>query len=141
MNGEHPDIGKISDYLTNRLSVEEEISVQEHLHSCAQCREKVRRMRSLRDFIFDGQDKAKDESIFIRIIKSTVFKAAAAVVIIAGITFFIRESLRTTEEVTIQYQIFQEREQVDPPLYIDTFSTKDSLYYIEKYGEEFEEGK
>ena len=132
---------KISDYLTNRLSIEEEISVQEHLHSCSECMERVRRMRLLRDSIFNGQDKAENENIFIRIVKSTAFKTAAVVVILAGITLFIRESLRNSEEVTIQYQIFQEREQIDPPLYIDTFSTEDSLYYIEQYGEKFEEGK
>lgn len=141
MNGGHPNMEKISDYLTNRLSTEEEISVQEHLHSCSECMERVRRMRLLRDSIFNGQDKAENENIFIRIVKSTAFKAAAVVVILAGITLFIRESLRNSEEVTIQYQIFQEREQIDPPLYIDTFSTEDSLYYIEQYGEEFEEGK
>lgn len=141
MNGGHPNMEKISDYLTNRLSIEEEISVQEHLRSCSECMEKVRRMRSLRDSIFDGQDKTEEENTFIRIVKSTAFKAAAAVIILAGITLFIRESLRTTEEVTIQYQIFQEREQIAPPLYIDTFSTEDSLYYIEQYGEDFEEGK
>ncbi|MGM9775354.1 MAG: anti-sigma factor family protein [Candidatus Coprenecus sp.] len=141
MNGGHPNMEKISDYLTNRLSIEEEISVQEHLHSCSECMERVRRMRLLRDSIFNGQDKAENENIFIRIVKSTAFKAAAVVVILAGITLFIRESLRNSEEVTIQYQIFQEREQIAPPLYIDTFSTEDPLYYIEQYGEEFEEGK
>lgn len=141
MNGGHPNMEKISDYLTNRLSIEEEISVQEHLHSCSECMERVRRMRLLRDSIFNGQDKAENENIFIRIVKSTAFKTAAVVVILAGITLFIRESLRNSEEVTIQYQIFQEREQIDPPLYIDTFSTEDSLYYIEQYGEKFEEGK
>ena len=141
MNGGHPNMEKISDYLTNRLSIEEEISVQEHLHSCSECMERVRRMRLLRDSIFNGQDKAENENIFIRIVKSTAFKTAAVVVILAGITLFIRESLRNSEEVTIQYQIFQEREQIDPPLYIDTFSTEDSLYYIEQYGEDFEEGK
>ncbi|HIZ85777.1 MAG TPA: zf-HC2 domain-containing protein [Candidatus Coprenecus stercoravium] len=130
----HIDIETLSKYFLNQLSREEETAVQEHLRSCPECAGKLASMRRLRREFFE--DAEKKPSVMFRIVHSGWTKAAAAVILLAGIGFFTAETVRNRESIFEQNRI-NGAEQQDNVLAVDTFDREDSVYYREKYGEDF----
>ena len=64
-------------------------------------------------------------------------KAAAAVILICGIGIFTYDTVRNRSNVVEQHQIQNARDIENEVFAIDTFDTEDSLYYQEKYGDDF----
>lgn len=135
MNG-HIDIRTLSRYFLNMLSPEEETAVQEHLHICRECSAKLEAMRKLRDGIFDGNTQKKENGTLFRIIRSGWTKAAAAVIVAACISVVSIQTARNRSDIAEQHTIIQNNTD-ESVLDIDTFDRQDSLYYREKYGEDF----
>lgn len=134
----HIDIRTISDYFLNRLSVEDETAVQEHLSVCPECRARLEAMRRLRKGIFEDEDSTVQRTpVIFRILRSAWTKAAAAVIIVCGIGLFTFETVRNRDNVIEQHQIQNARSIENEVFAIDTFDSEDSLYYHEKYGDDF----
>lgn len=134
----HIDIRTISDYFLNRLSVEDETAVQEHLSVCPECRARLEAMRRLRKGMFEDEDSTVQRTpVIFRILRSGWTKAAAAVIIVCGIGLFTFETVRNRDNVIEQHQIQNARNIENEVFAIDTFDSEDSLYYHEKYGDDF----
>lgn len=131
----HIDIKTLSDYFLNRLTPEEETAVQEHLSQCPECSEKLAAMRRLRDSMF-AQEQPARPAVF-KIVRSGWFKAAAAVIIVAGIGLFTAETVRHRSSVLEQHEINGGGDIENEVFAIDTFDKQDSTYYREKYGDDF----
>jgi len=134
MNG-HIDIRTLSDYFLNRLSREEETAVQEHLSGCPECRD---RLEAMRRFFEDGAQDLSRGPVFFRILRSGWIKAAAAVIVVAGIGVLTYDTLRNRTNITDEHLIRERHGPKDGEVFaIDTFDAEDSLYYKEKYGDDF----
>lgn len=138
MNG-HIDIRTLSDYFLNRLSREEETAVQEHLSGCPECRDRLEAMRRLRTGFFeDGAQDLSRGPVFFRILRSGWIKAAAAVIVVAGIGVLTYDTLRNRTNITDEHLIREGHGPKDGEVFaIDTFDAEDYLYYKEKYGDDF----
>ena len=77
-------------YVSNQLTPEQETLVQEHISECAKCRDEIRKYRALSSGI--GTEQSESPSIIKLIYKSTLFRVAASLIIVAGITFAIMNS-------------------------------------------------
>ncbi|CCY35624.1 putative uncharacterized protein [Alistipes sp. CAG:831] len=138
----HIDIRTLSDYFLNRLTSEEETAVQEHLSVCAECRARLEAMRRLQRGMFGEEETSVERlPVFFRIVRSGWTKAAAAVIIACGIGIFTYDTVRNRSNVLEQHQIQDVRNIENEVFAIDTFDTEDSLYYQEKYGDDFLNGK
>ena len=136
MNG-HIDIRTLTDYFLNRLSPEEETRVQEHLSSCPECAWKLEGMRRLRQGFFGEEEEKTAVPALTRILRSGWTRAAAAVIIIAGIGVISYETVRDRDSVFGRHQV-QEGNGIENQVFaIDTFDKEDSIYYREKYGDGF----
>lgn len=134
----HIDIKTLSDYFLNRLGGEDETAVQEHLSSCPECRKKLEAMRRLRKGVFtDGSKHRRHDTITFRILRYGWAKAAAAAIIICGIGFTAYEVSVNRNDGTVQDCIQNARSIENEIFAIDTFDTEDSVYYKDKYGEDF----
>ena len=126
----HIDIRTLSDYFLNRLTSEEETAVQEHLSVCPECRARLEAMRRLRRGMFGEEESSMERRpVFFRILRSGWTKAAAAI--------FTYDTVRNRSNVVEQHQIQNARDIENEVFAIDTFDTEDSLYYQEKYGDDF----
>lgn len=135
----HIDIKTLEDYFLNRLSPEEETEVQEHLSSCPECSSRLDAMRRLRDGFFgDVEDgKALRPPVVLRVLRSGWTRAAAAAVIIAGAGLLTYETVRNRDNVVEQHQLMEGRGIENEVFAIDTFDKEDSIYYRQKYGDDF----
>ncbi len=134
----HLDIKTLSDYFLNRLSPQEETEVQEHLSSCPECASALNAMRRLKEGFFEDDSAAPARRpVLFRIMRSGWTKAAAAVIIVAGLGIFTYETVRNRDNVIEQHQIQQGRSLENQVFAIDTFDKEDSIYYREKYGDDF----
>lgn len=134
----HINIKTLSDYFLNRLSCEEETAVQEHLSSCPECRKKLEDMRRLRDGVFaDGRKRTRHDTVLFRVLRSGWTKAAAAAIIICGIGLTAYETSVNRNNGTELNSIQNARSIEDEVFAIDTFDTEDSVYYHDKYGDDF----
>lgn len=86
----HLDIYTIHQYVSNRLTPEQESIVQEHISECAKCREEVRRYRALVAGMTSRDEKPA--GVIKLIWKSTLFRVAASLILVAGISFAIYDS-------------------------------------------------
>ena len=77
-------------YVSNQLTPEQETLVQEHISECAKCRDEIRKYRALSSGI--GTEQSESPSIIKLIYKSTLFRVAASLIIVAGVTFAIMNS-------------------------------------------------
>ena len=77
-------------YISNQLTPEQETLVQEHISECAKCREEIRKYRALTSGINAKQHQSP--SVIKLIYKSTLFRVAASLIIVAGVTFAIINS-------------------------------------------------
>lgn len=137
MNG-HIDIKTLSGYFLNRLSPEEETAVQEHLHKCPECSARLEAMRKLRQGLFQEDTGQSRPKVIFRILRSGWTKAAAAVIVVAGIGFTTFQTIKNRSNIIRQHEILNNGNEGDNALDIDTFDMEDSLYYREKYGEDFD---
>lgn len=83
----HLDSHTIFRYVSNRMTPQDETSVQEHISECSKCRAAVERYRALAAGL--EPEASKVQPRFILIFKSTLFRVAASLIIVAGITFTI----------------------------------------------------
>jgi hypothetical protein len=74
-------------YISNQLTPEQETLVQEHISECDKCREEIRKYRALTSGI--NTDQPQSPSVIKLIYKSTLFRVAASLIIVAGVTFAI----------------------------------------------------
>lgn len=137
MNG-HIDIKTLSEYFLNRLTREEETQVQEHLSSCPECRKHLEAMRRLHQGMF-GEETGTGSIrlVMTRIVRSTWAKAAAVLILVLGIGYFTYETVSNRSHIVEQNQVQSVRDIENEVFAIDTFDAEDSLYYQEKYGEDF----
>lgn len=134
----HIDIRTLSDYFLNRLGNEEETAVQEHLSSCPECRKKLEAMRRLREGVFTGERKrTRHDNVLFRVLHSGWTKAAAAAVIVCGIGITAYETSVNRNNRTELNSIQKARSIENEVFAIDTFDTEDSVYYHDKYGDDF----
>jgi hypothetical protein len=77
-------------YISNQLTPEQETLVQEHVSECDKCREEIRKYRALTSGI--NAEQPQSPSVIKLIYKSTLFRVAASLIIVAGITFAIMNS-------------------------------------------------
>lgn len=77
-------------YISNQLTPEQETLVQEHISECAKCREEIRKYRALTSGI--NAEQPQSPSVIKLIYKSTLFRVAASLIIVAGVTFAIMNS-------------------------------------------------
>ena len=117
----HIDIDTLSRYLMNRLTQDEETAVQEHLRHCPECAGRLDAMRKLRKGFFEDEWT----------------KVAAAAVIVAGIGLFTAETVRNRSNVLEQNEIIDGKQIENEVFAVDSFDREDSLYYREKYGDDF----
>lgn len=137
MNDKHLNIETIADYYLNKLEYEQETKVQEHLHQCPSCRKRLEDMRTLHNAFYEEPAEIQI-SVFKKVISSTWTKAAASVVVILGAGFLIYEGIATRNGSREQYLINSGIDPVENQVFaIDSFDKEDSLYYHEKYGEDF----
>lgn len=83
----HLDSHTIFRYVSNRMTPQDETSVQEHISECSKCRAAVERYRALAAGLEPEASRAQPR--FRLIYKSTLFRVAASLIIVAGITFTI----------------------------------------------------
>ena len=133
----HIDIDRLSRYYLNRLTPEEETAVQEHLRNCPKCSDRLEAMRKLRKGFFEDEGTHDRKSVIFRIVRSSWTKAAAAVVIIAGIGFFTAETVRNRNSVLEQNEVIDGKQIENEVFAVDSFDREDSIYYREKYGDDF----
>lgn len=131
MGGKHVDMNTLTDYLLDRLSLEEEAAVQEHLCECPECGKKVKDIRNLRKAFQEPSSVPAASSLFTRVIRSSWTKAAAAIAIIAGGSILFI-NYRHHADPLMQQEILNGRQE-DQTFAIDTFDREDSIYYMEKY--------
>lgn len=137
MNG-HLDIKTLSGYFLNMLPPEEETAVQEHLSHCNECSARLEAMRKLRRSMFREETEKPKPNVFFRILHSGWTKAAAAVIIAGGIGAITVHTVRSRSNILVQHEILNSGNEGENALDIDTFDMEDSLYYREKYGEDFD---
>lgn len=130
----HLDTNRLIAYFLNKLNQDEETAVQEHLHACPECRKNLEALRSLHKGIFEDETSVQIP-LFKRILHSGWTKAAASVIIIFGAGFLIYHSI-STKESPINKDLINGGRQENSIFAIDTFDKDDSLYYIEKYGDD-----
>lgn len=136
MSKEHLNLDRLTAYFLNRMTSEEETSVQEHLRQCPECSRKLSELRALYDAFYNEKAEVR-LPVFKRIIKSGWTKAAASVIIIFGAGFLIYKSIMTRQNV-MEQQIINGGKEIENLVFaLDTFSKEDSIYYFEKYGEDF----
>ena len=123
----HIDIDTLSRYLLNRLTQDEETAVQEHLRHCPK----------LRKGFFEDEEAHDRKSVIFRIVHSRWTKVAAAAVIVAGIGLFTAETVRNRSNVLEQNEIIDGKQIENEVFAVDSFDREDSLYYREKYGDDF----
>lgn len=137
MSEKHLNIETIADYYLNRLEYDQETKVQEHLRQCPSCRKKLEDMRNLHNAFYEEPAEIQI-SVFRKIISSTWTKAAASVVVILGAGFLIYQGIVTRNSSREQFMINSGMNNVENQVFaIDSFDKEDSLYYHEKYGEDF----
>ena len=83
----HLDSHTIFRYVSNRMTPQDETSVQEHISECSKCRAAVERYRALAASL--EPEASRVQPRFRLIYKSTLFRVAASLIIVAGITFTI----------------------------------------------------
>ena len=83
----HLDSHTIFRYVSNRMTPQDETSVQEHISECSKCRAAVERYRALAAGL--EPEASIVQPRFRLIYKSTLFRVAASLIIVAGITFTI----------------------------------------------------
>lgn len=83
----HLDSHTIFRYVSNRMTPQDETSVQEHISECSKCRAAVERYRALAAGL--EPEASRVQPRFRLICKSTLFRVAASLIIVAGITFTI----------------------------------------------------
>lgn len=131
----HIDIGTLSNYFLNRLASDKETEVQEHLSSCPECKARLDAIRRLRDgFFLLEESSVQKRTVIFKVLHSGWTKAAAAVILVAGIGIFTYETVSERDGI-VEQQIRSGTE--NEVFAIDTFDREDSLYYKEKYGEDF----
>lgn len=134
----HTDIKTLSEYFLNKLTREEETQVQEHIATCPECRKRLEAMRRLHQGMFGEEtDTGNIRPVLTRVIRSAWTKAAAALAIVLGIGYLTYETVRNRSSIVEQNQIQNIRNIENEVFAIDTFDAEDSLYYKEKYGEDF----
>lgn len=131
----HLDSDQLSAYFLNKLSFDEETAVQEHLRLCHECRKKLDNLRCLYN-AFEENNTQATPSVFKRILHSGWTKAAASIIIIAGIGFFIYQSI-SAKHTTLHQNIINDCRDDNQVFATDTFDKQDSLYYMEQYGDDF----
>ncbi len=137
MSEKHLNIETIADYYLNRLEYDQETKVQEHLRQCPSCRKKLEDMRNLHNAFYEEPAEIQI-SVFRKIISSTWTKAAASVVVILGAGFLIYQGIVTRNSSREQFMINSGMNNVENQVFaIDSFDKEDSMYYHEKYGEDF----
>lgn len=137
MNEKHLNIETIADYYLNNLGYDQETKVQEHLRQCPSCRKKLEDMRNLYNAFYEEPAEIQI-SVFRRIISSTWTKAAASIVVILGAGLLIYQGIVTRNSSREQFMINSGMDPVENQVFaIDSFDKEDSLYYHEKYGEDF----
>lgn len=136
MNG-HIDIQTLSKYFLNLLSHEEETKVQEHLRDCPECAARLEAMRRLRAGFSEDSAQGQEHGVLFRIIHSGWTKAAAAIVLVAGISLATVNTIQNRSNILDQNQIHEGKNIEDEVFAIDTFDKTDSVYYHEKYGDDF----
>ena len=120
----HIDIDTLSRYLLNRLTQDEETAVHDA-------------MRKLRKGFFEDEEAHDRKSVIFRIVHSRWTKVAAAAVIVAGIGLFTAETVRNRSNVLEQNEIIDGKQIENEVFAVDSFDREDSLYYREKYGDDF----
>ena len=116
----HIDIDTLSRYLLNRLTQDEETAVQEHLRHCPECAGRLDAMRKLRKGFFEDEEAHDRKSVIFRIVHSRWTKVAAA-----------------ASNVLEQNEIIDGKQIENEVFAVDSFDREDSLYYREKYGDDF----
>ena len=86
----HLDSHTIFRYVSNRMTPQDETSVQEHISECSKCRAAVERYRALAAGL--EPEASRVQPRFRLIYKSTLFRVAASLIIVAGVTFAIMNS-------------------------------------------------
>ncbi|HIZ86908.1 MAG TPA: hypothetical protein IAC03_01955 [Candidatus Coprenecus pullistercoris] len=132
---DHIDTDTLAKYFLNCLPREEETAVQEHLCSCPECSARLEALRKLRGAMSDDSGQRRPGVLF-RVLRSGWTKAAAAVIIVAGIGFLTARSVRDRSGI-VEHSLNPGMENKDNILSVDTFDKADSAYYKEKYGEDF----
>lgn len=133
----HIDIDTLSKYFLNMLSPEEETKVQEHLRVCPECSAILKAMRSLRKGFQEDRQKENGKEVLFRILRTGWAKAAAVIILTAGISIATVDTIRNRTDVLEQHRIMNGRSMEDDVFAIDTFDKADSTYYLEKYGDDF----
>ena len=64
-------------------------------------------------------------------------KVAAAAVIVAGIGLFTAETVRNRSNVLEQNEVIDGKQIENEVFAVDSFDREDSIYYREKYGDDF----
>lgn len=135
----HYDIKNLTDYFLGILPDEEENAVQQHLCECDECRRKVEQLRALRDGFFEEQEPAQiHRPVIIRVLRSHIFQAAAAVILVCGIGLLLFRNASDRNNIYQDQHILHNGRTMDNEVFaVDTFDRDDSIYYEEEYGPEF----
>lgn len=133
----HIDIETLSRYFLNQLSSDEETAIQEHLSHCHECADRLDAMRKLREGMFGDELQEKQQTMLFRILRSGWTKAAAAIILVIGTGLFTAETIRNRNNVVEQHEIINDGKNSEEVFAIDTFDKQDSVYYHNKYGDDF----
>ncbi len=138
MSEKHYDIETLSGYFLGTLPQEEENAVQQHLCECDECRRKIEQMRALRDGFFEDTEVVPvHRPIFVRVLRSHIFQAAAAVILICGIGLALFQATSHRDGIYQEQQILNNGRTMENEVFaVDTFDKEDSIYYEEQYGPE-----
>ena len=79
----------------------------------------------------------KQQTMLFRILRSGWTKAAAAIILVIGTGLFTAETIRNRNNVVEQHEIINGGKNSEEVFAIDTFDKQDSVYYHNKYGDDF----
>lgn len=115
----HIDINDISRYVSNKMSPEEETSVQEHISGCEECSKKLKDFRTLHS-VFMGEEKENSfKNFFFKVYHNPIVRVAAVIAIVAGVGFAIYSSRPKGTKINVG---------TEAPTYLSTDSlSRDSI--------------
>lgn len=82
----------ISRYVTNKMSLEEETSLQEHISECEECARKVKEFRALHYAFISEETVSRTKRIWLTIYHNPFVRIAAVLAIVAGVGFAVYSS-------------------------------------------------
>ncbi len=129
MKSEHIDTERLGRYLSNKLTVQEQDLIQEHLHQCQQCSKRLKEMRALHQGFFSKEEAPSKRK---RISTGLYIKAAASLALLVGLSLFIYNSTHNNASNSLTPHIPQQRELTNPVLSADSVVKKDTTHLIRK---------